>query len=72
MVRTAICCDNLANLTRVRYGAGELIVGNNSDHNVLALKEKAPQDLVAQNQTTNDWHTKSVTLSEKKGPTAGG
>ena len=28
-------------------GAGELIVGNNSGHNVLALTEKAPQDLVA-------------------------
>ncbi len=26
---------------------GALIVGNNSGHNVLVLKEKAPQDLVA-------------------------
>jgi hypothetical protein len=26
---------------------GALIVGNNSGHNVLALKEKAPQNLVA-------------------------
>jgi hypothetical protein len=33
----------------------------------LALKEKAPQDRVALNQTTKDWHTKSVTLSETKG-----
>jgi hypothetical protein len=46
---------------------GALIVGNNSGHNVLTLKEKAPQDRVALNQTTKDWHPKSVTLSETKG-----
>jgi hypothetical protein len=28
-------------------GQGALIAGNNSGHNVLALKKKAPQDLVA-------------------------
>ena len=45
----------------------ELIVRNNSGQNVLALKEEAPQDFVVLNQTTKDWHTKSVTLSETKG-----